>query len=172
LVAIHLRKKGYDEYLPLDTSRLHGSDRTKTVETPLFSGYTFCKFDFKHRLPILIVPGVLHMVGTGKVSAAISEAEISSIQRVTSAGLHCTRWPFVQVGQSVSIERGPLAGICGTVVETESGFSLVVSVALLQLSIAVELDEAGIESIPQCHETGLLARSVVCGNAVTRGPFN
>src|SRR5207248_7233331 len=67
IVATHLQHKGYTEYLPLYKSRRKWSDRMKELELPLFSGYTFCKFDAQNRLPVLIVPGVLAIVGVGKL---------------------------------------------------------------------------------------------------------
>lgn len=140
VVAKHLRHKGYDEYLPLYKSRRRWSDRVKDVELPLFSGYSFCKFDVQERLPILIVPGVLSIVGVGKTPTAISEAEVFSIQQVVESGLHYEPWPFMKAGQLVSVERGPLTGLEGLVVEVKSNCRLIISVPLLQRSVAVEID--------------------------------
>jgi transcription antitermination factor NusG len=83
----------------------------KTLAIPLFPGYLFCKFDIQDRLPILIVPGVLSIVGIGKAPATIPESQIASLQQVIASGMQCGPWPFVHVGQSVSVERGPLAGL-------------------------------------------------------------
>src|SRR5438552_18138361 len=96
VVAAHLKSKGYEEYLPLYTSRRRWSDRVKTIELPLFPGYIFCRFDVQNRLPVLIVPGVTSIVGIGKVPAALAETEISSIQEVVTSGLQCEPWPFLK----------------------------------------------------------------------------
>jgi len=140
LAARYLRDKGYEEYLPLITSTRRWSDRIKTVEMPLFSGYLFCRFDVQERLPILVVPGVLSIVGIAKVPATIPESQISSLQQVIASKLNCVPWPFVQVGQSMSVERGPLAGLKGKVIEVKSSLRLVLSLPLLQRSVAVEID--------------------------------
>src|SRR5215831_6448579 len=63
LVALQLRNKGYEEYLPMYRSRRRWSDRVKKIELPLFPGYIFCKFDVEKRLPILVIPGVISIVG-------------------------------------------------------------------------------------------------------------
>ena len=140
VVATQLRYKGYDEYLPIYKSRRRWSDRMKDVDLPLFSGYTFCKFDVQARLPILVVPGVLSIVGTGKMPTALSEEEISSIQKVVACGMKYEPWPFMEAGQPVFVERGPLAGLEGIVVEVKTNCRLVLSVPLLQRSVAVEID--------------------------------
>jgi transcription antitermination factor NusG len=139
-VAAHLRAKGYEEYLPLHTSRRRWSDRTVTLQTPLFPGYTFCKFDVHYRLPVLVVPGVLYIVGLGAAPIPVSETELHSIQRLIASGLHCATWPFTEIGRSVLIERGPLAGVKGTIIRKRSNCRLIVSMALLQRSVAVEID--------------------------------
>ena len=48
-----LKSSGYELFLPLHTSRRRWSDRIKNVETALFPGYLFCRFDPQERLPIL-----------------------------------------------------------------------------------------------------------------------
>jgi transcription antitermination factor NusG len=143
--AKHLRDKGYEEYMPISRSKRRWSDRMKTVETPLFPGYLFCKFDIQNRLPILIVPGVLSIVGIGKAPATIPESQISSLQQVIASGLQSGPWPFVQVGQSVSVERGPLAGLKGIVIEVKSNSRLVLSLPLLQRAVAVDIDRSWVD---------------------------
>src|SRR5688572_21017420 len=59
--AIH--SKGYETFLPLGRFLRAGSERVRAKERPLFPGYIFCRFDTNRRLPILITPGVVHIVG-------------------------------------------------------------------------------------------------------------
>jgi transcription antitermination factor NusG len=140
LAARHLNGKGYEGYLPVYTARRRWSDRMKSVEVPLFPGYTFCRFDIQERLHILVSPGVLSIVGIGKTPTAVSDREIFSIQQLIASGLPCGPWPFVQVGQNVYVERGPLAGLEGIVIEVKSSLRLILSLPLLQRSVAVEID--------------------------------
>ena len=143
--AKHLRDKGYEEYLPLSRSTHRWSDRMKTVASPLFPGYLFCKFDIQDRLPILVVPGVLSIVGIGKAPATIPESQISSLQQIITSGMQCGPWPFLQVGQSVSVERGVLAGLKGIVIEVKSNLRLVLSLPLLQRAVAVDIDRSCVD---------------------------
>jgi transcription antitermination factor NusG len=140
LVASVAHNKGFEEFLPLHRSRRRWSDRYQSVELPLFPGYVFCRLDPQYRLPLLTIPGVLHFVGIGKVPAPVDEAEIVAIRTALQAGLGAEPWPFLETGQLVKIEDGPLAGMEGLLVEVRKQQRLVVSVTLLQRSIAVEIE--------------------------------
>ena len=78
IVAVHLQHKGFEDYLPLYRSRRKWSDRVKEIDLPLFPGYIFCKFDVLRRLPILMVPGVMSIVGLGRSPLAVSDDEIAA----------------------------------------------------------------------------------------------
>jgi transcription antitermination factor NusG len=136
-----LRGKGYEEYLPVYRSRRRWSDRVKQIDLPLFPGYFFCRLDVCGRLlPVLTTPGVIAIVGVGKTPIPVAEDEIDAIQAVLRSGLAAQPWPFLNVGEKVLIERGPFAGVEGIVLTTERKYRLVVSVAILQRSVAVEID--------------------------------
>ena len=172
VVAKHLEYKGYEEYLPLYKSRRRWSDRMKEVELPLFPGYIFCRFDIHNRLPILIVPGVLSIVGIGKVPVSLSHEEISSIQQVVQSGLQYEPWAYMKPGQVVSVERGPLAGLEGTVIEVKSNYRLILSVPLLQRAVAVEIDGDCVQPVKDATAptAAKVARSV-SGGEVASEPF-
>ena len=140
-----LLSKGYESFLPLYTCRRNWSDRIKQLELPLFPGYLFCRFNLYKRLPILQTPGILCIVGIGKVPVPISEEEISAIRSVIDARLPAEPWPFLQAGQRVRLKSGPLQGLDGIVLQLRSSCRLVVSVQLLQRSIAAEIDSAWVE---------------------------
>ena|SRR5436190_16984769 len=140
LVAKIAENKGFEQFLPLYACRRRRSDRFKCVELPLFPGYVFCRLDPQYRLPLLMTPGVLHFVGIGKIPVPIDDEEISVIQRILRSGAEAEPWPFLEVGQKVSIEYGPLAGLEGLLVEVRKQHRLVVSVTLLKRSVAVEIE--------------------------------
>lgn len=142
VVADILDGKGYEHFLPMHRERRKWSDRVKTVETPLFGGYVFCRFDVQHRLPILTSPGVLHVVSIGKVPEPIPDEEIASLQVLANSGLALESWPYLQIGEQVRIVGGPLAGASGIVQSVKDRDRLVVSVSLLQRSVAVVVPES------------------------------
>jgi transcription antitermination factor NusG len=148
LVSTTLRGKGYQEFFPLYRSRRRWSDRTKELELPLFPGYSFCQFDVNDRLPILTTPGVIGIVGAGKIPVPVDDDEIEAIRTILRSGLVAQPWPFLRVGSKVYIEGGPLAGLEGIVTSTDKVYRLIVSVSLLQRSVAVEIDREWARPIP------------------------
>ena len=140
VVSTIARNKGFEEFLPLYQRRQRWSDRVKAVEFPLFPGYVFCRLNPQYRLPLLTIPGVLHFVGIGKVPVPIDDAEILAIQSAVASGLSTEPWPFLEVGQRVRLEDGPLVGLEGFLIEVRKRYRVVVSVTLLKRSVAVEID--------------------------------
>jgi transcription antitermination factor NusG len=141
VAAASFHEKGFETYLPLYRSRRKWSDRTKEIDVPLFPGYVFSRFDTALRLPILTTPGVVSIVGSNATGpAAVPEAEIEAIRKLLQSKLPIGPWPFLSAGQHVVVERGPLSGVEGIVVQIKNGFRLVVSVSLLQRSVYAEID--------------------------------
>jgi transcription termination/antitermination protein NusG len=138
--ALMLRHKGYEEFLPLRKVRRRWSDRIKELEVPLFPGYMFCQFRPDIDAPIITTPGVIRLVGIGKVPVAVSDEEINAIQTLIRSGLHTQPWPYLRVGQTVRVESGPLEGLRGIVLLIKNHHRLIISVSLLQRAVAVEME--------------------------------
>lgn len=143
-VAQSLVAKGFDSYLPLYKERRRWSDRVKVVELPLFSGYVFCNLDVRHRLPVLQTPGVLHFVCFDGEPAPVERAEIEALQRATGSGAALAPWPYLREGQRVVVARGPMKGLEGILLKVRDEFRLIISVTLLQRSVAVEIDREAV----------------------------
>ena len=141
-VANHLRSNGYEMFLPVYKCRRQWSDRVKEIELPLFPGYLFCRFNPLDRLPLLMTPGVIQVVGIAKKPVPVDDAEISAVQTLVRSGLPGRPWSFLQAGQRVRVERGPLAGTEGILIGFRRQYRLVLSVTLLQRSVVVEVDGA------------------------------
>ena len=139
-----LENTGYECFLPISRYMRRWSDRMKEVEVPLFPGYLFCRMNQHNRLPVLMTPGVIQIVGVGKTPVPVEEEEIAAIQRVGKSGLSTMPWPYLEVGHVARIEDGPLRGTTGIVIKIKSGLKLVLSVSLLQRSVAVEIDRSWI----------------------------
>ena len=148
VVARHLRVRGLESFLPLYRQQHRWSDRFKEIDLPLFPGYVFCQFDPKNRLPVLTVPGVVHIVGAGKNPVPIDETEMDAVRAAVKSGVPRQPWPFLEIGQRVRIEYGPLCGIEGILLGFRGNRRLVLSISLLQRSVAVQINEDWIRPVP------------------------
>ena len=142
-----LRGKGYEEFAALYLTKRRWSDRLKDVELPLFPGYVFCRFDPDQRLPILTTAGVVHIVGVGNKPESVNQAEIAAIQAVVRSGLPARPWPFLRVGQRVRVDYGSMKDVEGIVVKLKNELRLVISVTILQRSVAVEIERGWIRPL-------------------------
>jgi len=120
----------------------------REIEHPLFPSYVFCRFDVNKRLPILVTPGVMLIVGMGRTPLPVEDSEIAALQSIVNSGLQVECWPFLKLGQSVRIDRGVLEGVEGILVAVKKHYRLVVSVTLLQRSVAVEVDHDWVTPTP------------------------
>ena len=143
-VASGLALRGYSEFLPLFRSRRKWSDRLQDVDLPLFPGYVFCRLDVNRRLPALLIPGVVRIVGLGKIPIPVDDDEIATVQAVVKSGLLAQPWPFLKAGQMVTIEEGPLRNVTGILTEINGSEQLIVSITLLQRSLAVAIPRQSI----------------------------
>lgn len=144
VVAQALASKGFASYLALYRERRRWSDRVKLIELPLFPGYVFCRLDIRQRLPVLQTPGVLHFVTFDGEPAPVERSEIEALQTAASSGAALAPWPYLREGQRVVVARGPMRGLSGILLRVRDEFRLVISVTLLQRSVAVEIDREAI----------------------------
>jgi transcription antitermination factor NusG len=144
-VASAVRQRGFKEFLPLYNSRREWSDRSKVLQVPLFPGYVFCRLAAHDRLALLTIPGVLHMVSTGKVPTPIDDSEMAVIESAILSGALVEPWPFLEAGRRIKLSRGPLAGMEGFLVEASKQHRVVVGLSVLKRSIAVEVDRDWVE---------------------------
>ena len=145
-VATLLRQKDLEPIVPTYRVRKRWSDRYVTLELPMIPGYVFCRFDMDHRMPVLYTEGVQRIVGFGKSPAPICDVELESLLTVEEAGFPVIPCPF-QAGELVRLDYGPLCGVQGTIVEVKTAYRLIVSISLLQRSVAVEVDRDWVRSL-------------------------
>ena len=151
MTAHALQRRGFEQFLPLFKIRRRWSDRIKELEMPLFCRYVFCRFHAEDRLRVLTTPGVEYVVGTGKVPVPISDDQIAALEAVMKSGASAQPWPFLRAGQWVRIEAGTLAGLEGILQDFRGSRRLVISVSLLQRSVAVEIDRLEVSPIAPPH---------------------
>ncbi len=144
LVCDQLRAKGFEMFLPkIDVWSSRGGLRRR-IPAPMFPGYLFLHhvMDKASYLEVRQVRSLVRILGErwDRLSV-VPEAEIDAIQQVLHARVPALPHPYLREGQRVRIRRGPLAGVEGILVQTKPTKGLLVlSVELLQRSVAVEVD--------------------------------
>ena len=138
--SIALSQKGYDSFLPTYSVQHRSKQRLITKERPLFPGYFFCRFDMLKRMPIMTTPGVLFVLGFGNDPTPVPESEIEAIQTVVRSGRTAAPYPLTREGDRIRINGGPMKGLEGVLVRHKADYRLVISVTMLQRSVAVEVD--------------------------------
>jgi transcriptional antiterminator RfaH len=144
-----LREKGICSFLPLHRERRRWSDRYQWVELPMFSQYLFVKLlsTAESRLNVLQTVGVLHFVGATGCGTPVPNEQIDSLNAIISHGVPFTAHKFLRVGERVRIRGGVLEGIEGILSAIRNDKSLVVSVELIQKSVAIQIDGFEIERV-------------------------
>jgi transcription antitermination factor NusG len=143
----YLKGRGVEVFLPLYKSRRRWSDRVKIVDLPLFDGYLFCKFAARHSLLARSAPGVLYVVSTGAALAPVPESEIDAVRRVLEKGLVASPTPYLKEGMRVRIRGAAFEGMEGRLEKVKSQFRLVLSIHMLQRSVAFEVDPEMVEAL-------------------------
>ena len=144
LVQRQLASKGYETFLPqLKAWKRRGRERFLSCK-PMFPGYLFLRhsMDKAAYIDILGSRGLVRVLGERWDRLdQIPEWEIDAIRQVIDSGMPALPYPFLREGQRVRIARGPMAGMEGFLVELEPRKGiLVLSIDLLQRSVAVEID--------------------------------
>jgi transcription antitermination factor NusG len=148
-VASELQQKQIQAYLPLFAAERKWSDRKTLIDMPLFPGYVFVKIpqDQNTRVRVLRTLGVRNFVGTRGVGDPIPDAEIESVQAVISRGIPFSVSPFLNIGQRVRILDGSLEGVEGILTAVNGDNSLIISVELIQRSLAMRVTGFRVEAV-------------------------
>lgn len=158
-VASLLESKGYKSFSPVYLSRRRWSDRIKVVEQPLFPGYVFFRSKESAAGLVRSTPGVLRVVAFGGKPARVPDDEIDAVSRVLKVGLDASPFaPWLKIGQTVEVHRGPLRGITGRLVTIKNSARLVLSIEVTMQSISVEIDIADVKVIAQSAQLPTVSR--------------
>jgi transcription antitermination factor NusG len=139
-VATQIEGRGVECFLPQYKSLRKWSDRTKEIRQALFPGYLFCRFDYENRQRVVTAAGVIQVVGNGRMAVPVPDSEIQALQVAVASGIPSQPWPYLRAGERVRINYGHLNGLQGILVNFKGNHRVVLSVTLLQRSLALEVD--------------------------------
>ena len=144
LVHNQLAGRGFDTFLPMLKTWSRRRGTRSMIDVPMFPGYVFVRhaIDRRSHAEILKARGIVRLLGARwDQLASVSDREVDAIRRMAGAPMPVMPHTFLREGQRVRIASGPLDGVEGILVSTrpQKGL-LVVSIELLQRSVAVEVD--------------------------------
>ncbi len=148
-VSAELQEKGISAFLPVISTTRQWSDRRRVVELPLFSQYVFVRIaqNLNTRVSVLRTNGVTSFVGPRGIGVPIPDPEIERIQRVVAQGVSVSPHVFLNVGKRVRIRGGALDGLEGILTAVNGDQTLVLSVQLIQRSLAIRIAGFTIEPV-------------------------
>lgn len=139
-VTTHLQLKGIETFLPVLEEVHHWSDRDKRVNTLLFSGYTFARFNpsSRSRMDLLRIVGVIGLIAFAGQIIPIPTKQIDDLQMLLSQKVPCALHAFLKIGQRVRIRGGCLDGLEG-ILDERGEKNLIISVESIQRSVAIRI---------------------------------
>jgi len=144
LVTEQLQHKGYEVFLPMVTEWMKNENGRYAIRAPMFRSYVFVYQAIgRHEyLDICKTRGVVTILGQRwDRLASVEEEQIESIRVAVQSSLPCRPHPYLKAGDPVRILRGPLVNAEGVFLKSDESSGLfVISIDLLQRSIAVQVD--------------------------------
>jgi transcription termination/antitermination protein NusG len=145
LVHDQLLARGFDSFLPRVDIWSRRAGERRVVSAPLFSGYLFLRHPAMTKASYVEVykaRGLVRMLGERWDRLdVVPDDEMNYIRAVLDARVPVMPHPYLRDGERVRIVRGPLTDVEGILIRTKPNRGLVVlRVALLQRSVAVEVD--------------------------------
>jgi len=123
-----------------------------TLHRSLLPGYVFARFDIEHRISLMMLPQVVHILGSDH-PLPISDAEVQAVRQLAAAPpdqrLVVEPSEIVADGQQIEVVKGPhwLRGLKGVVAYHKNRTRIVISVGLLNQQISTEVDAGWLRAV-------------------------
>jgi transcription termination/antitermination protein NusG len=144
LVCDQLAAKGFHIFLPKIDVWSQRAGKQHLISVPMFPGYLFLQhaIDKSSYIDVRKARGLVRILGESwDKPSIVPDAEIEAIQTTLSASIPVMAHPYLREGQRVRITEGSLRGVEGILIQSKPAKGLLIlSVDLLQRSIAVEID--------------------------------
>ena len=143
--------KSIEVFLPKVQVMSRRKDRRKKIFIPLLPGYVFVRFEMdpESYWEIIKTVGVVRMVGVRGIPTPARDEEIDSLMILNGTDRTVHNRSYMKTGDRVMIMEGPFKGLVGFYLRHKGqSEKVVVSVELLQRSLAVEIEDWALEKLP------------------------
>jgi transcription antitermination factor NusG len=146
-VVLHLSLREIESFLPAyETVRVwKNRQRVKTI-LPLFPTYLFVHINPRERVRVLESPGVLQIVGNGRESVPVADADIETLRASVTARL-VEPYRDLVIGEKVRVRSGILQGVEGTLVRRSGGDRFVLSFETINQHAAIQVSAEDLEPV-------------------------
>ena len=142
--------KSVEVFLPKIQVMSRRKDRRKKIMVPLLPGYVFVRFQMDPEVywEIIKTIGVVRMIGFMGKPVSAKDEEINALMILNGTDRTVHNQSFMKAGDRVMIMEGPLKGLVGFYLRHKGqSEKVVVSVELLQRSLAVEIEDWALEKL-------------------------
>jgi transcriptional antiterminator NusG len=142
--------KSIEAFVPKIQVMSRRKDRRKKILIPLLPGYVFVHFDMTPEVywDIIKTTGVVRMVSFHGEPVPARDEEVASLMILDGTDRTVQNRTYINKGDRVMIMEGPLKGLVGFYLRHKGqSRKVVVSVELLQRSLAVEIEDWALEKI-------------------------
>jgi transcription antitermination factor NusG len=146
-VAEQLGLRQVEHFLPTYCSLRRWKDRRVRLDLPLFPAYVFLRLALRDRLRVLEIPSLVRLVGFSRVPTALPADEVETLRSGLTIGVRAEPHPYLTAGRRVRVKSGPLVGLMGILLKRKSAYRVVLSIELIQRSVAVHVDLSDIELV-------------------------
>ena len=146
-VCEQLDAKHVTAFLPTRLRISQWKDRRKRIAWPLFPGYCFARFEPEDVHLVTRCQGVASVLSNAGRLAPIPDEEIDALARLMRSELHFDTCIPRTPGTRVRVVRGPLAGICGTLLREPHDTQLLLAVELLNNAARLSISVADVEPV-------------------------
>jgi transcription antitermination factor NusG len=147
-IATQFNERVIENFLPLYQTVRRWKDRRMTIDVPLFPGYIFVRHCLRDQLSLLTVPGVVRLVGFNNVAAQLPAEDIEALRSGLNRASGAEPHPYLTVGRRVQIVHGPFEGLRGILSRRKGRARVVISIDLIERSLAVDVDVADVAPLP------------------------
>lgn len=147
-VRLGLKEKGFTAFLPMTRRHVTHARKTEIVKRPLFPRYIFVAVEGREEISVIrALDGVQAVLGTQHKAIEIPRQVISDIAAAETMGLFdhtLDEPPMPEVGRTVKMVGGPLAGFAATIVATHADRRIDVLMTFLGAKRAMKISLADV----------------------------
>jgi transcriptional antiterminator NusG len=150
VVFYGLRRKMIETFLPKVQVMSRRKDRRKRILVPLLPGYIFVHTDMNpyQYWDIIKTYGVVRIIGVEGKPVPVKDEEIMSLRILDGTDRTVRNQAYITQGDMIMVMEGALKGLTGYYVKHKGkSDKVVVSIELLQRSLAVEIEDWRVEKI-------------------------